>query len=115
MRGPSVTPGYHGRRDLTGAAFDDEGFYRTGDAAELLDPARPEQGLRFAGRIAEDFKLDTATWVSSATARPGPKPISRTRSVGCTSSSETTHLLRWRLDGRCAMTQPATRPAAPRG
>jgi feruloyl-CoA synthase len=66
VRGPNVTPGYYGRPDLTQAAFDDEGYYRTGDAAELLDPALPEQGLRFAGRIAEDFKLDTGTWVNVA-------------------------------------------------
>jgi feruloyl-CoA synthase len=66
VRGPNVTPGYYGRPDLTRAAFDAEGYYRTGDAAELLDPALPERGLRFAGRIAEDFKLDTGTWVNVA-------------------------------------------------
>ena len=66
VRGPNITPGYYGRPDLTRAAFDDDGFYRTGDAAELLDPALPERGLRFAGRIAEDFKLDTGTWVNVA-------------------------------------------------
>src|SRR6266511_586612 len=53
--------------------------------------------------------------LSSAIARPGPKPISRTRSVGCTSSNETTQLLRWRLDGRCAITQPASLPWPARG
>jgi feruloyl-CoA synthase len=66
VRGPNVTPGYYDRPDLTAAAFDDEGFYRTGDAAELIDPALPQRGLRFAGRIAEDFKLDTGTWVNAA-------------------------------------------------
>jgi feruloyl-CoA synthase len=66
VRGPNVTPGYHARPDLTAAAFDDEGFYRTGDAAELIDPTQPERGLRFAGRIAEDFKLATGTWVNVA-------------------------------------------------
>jgi feruloyl-CoA synthase len=66
VRGPNVTPGYYARPDLTQAAFDEEGFYRTGDAAELLDPAHPERGLRFAGRIAEDFKLSTGTWVNVA-------------------------------------------------
>ncbi len=66
VRGPNVTPGYFERPDLTQAAFDDEGFYRTGDAAELLDRAVPARGLRFAGRIAEDFKLDTGTWVNVA-------------------------------------------------
>jgi feruloyl-CoA synthase len=66
VRGPNVTPGYHTRPDLTATAFDDEGFYRTGDAAELIDPTQPERGLRFAGRIAEDFKLSTGTWVNVA-------------------------------------------------
>jgi feruloyl-CoA synthase len=64
VRGPNVTPGYY--RDLiaTAAAFDDEGFYRTGDAVRFVDPSRPDLGLLFDGRIAEDFKLATGTWVS---------------------------------------------------
>jgi feruloyl-CoA synthase len=66
VRGPNVTPGYYARPDLTQAAFDGDGYYRTGDAAELIDPALPERGLRFAGRIAEDFKLDSGTWVNVA-------------------------------------------------
>lgn len=70
VRGPNVTPGYHRRPDLTAAAFDDEGFYRTGDAVRLIDEAAPEAGLRFDGRIAEDFKLSTGTWVSVGTLRP---------------------------------------------
>ena len=44
--------------------FDQEGFYRTGDAVRFVDPAHPEHGLLFDGRVAEDFKLDTGTWVS---------------------------------------------------
>jgi feruloyl-CoA synthase len=63
VRGPNVTPGYLKRDDLTRQAFDDEGFYRTGDAMKLADPGRPEQGLVFDGRVAEDFKLTTGTWV----------------------------------------------------
>jgi len=63
VKGPNVTPGYYGREDLTGAAFDEEGYYRIGDALKFADPARPEQGLAFDGRIAEDFKLSTGTWV----------------------------------------------------
>jgi len=70
VRGPNVTPGYHRRPDLTAAVFDDEGFYRTGDAVRLIDEAAPEAGLRFDGRIAEDFKLSTGTWVSVGTLRP---------------------------------------------
>ena len=63
FRGPSVTQGYFGQPDLTEAAFDDEGFYRIGDAGSFVDPARPELGLKFEGRVAEEFKLLTGTWV----------------------------------------------------
>jgi len=63
VRGPNVTPGYYQREDLTKAAFDDEGFYRIGDAVKLADPADPAQGIVFDGRVAEDFKLATGTWV----------------------------------------------------
>jgi len=63
VHGPNVTPGYWRREDLTRSAFDDEGFYRMGDAGRLNDPQRPEQGIVFDGRIAEDFKLSTGTWV----------------------------------------------------
>ncbi len=62
-RGPMVTPGYFGRPDLTAAAFDQDGFYRTGDAAALADPGDPSAGLVFRGRLAEDFKLATGTFV----------------------------------------------------
>jgi len=70
VRGPNVTPGYAGRPDLTEAAFDSGGFYRTGDAVALVDPVDPNAGLRFDGRIAEDFKLATGTWVRVGTLRP---------------------------------------------
>ena len=63
VKGPNVTPGYYGRGDLTRAAFDDEGFYRIGDALKFVDPENPRLGLAFDGRIAEDFKLSTGTWV----------------------------------------------------
>jgi feruloyl-CoA synthase len=63
VHGPNVTPGYWRRDDLTRIAFDDEGFYCIGDAGRLHDPQRPEQGIVFDGRIAEDFKLSTGTWV----------------------------------------------------
>ncbi len=63
VKGPNVTPGYYRRDDLTSAAFDEEGFYRIGDAMKLADPAVPEKGLVFDGRVAEDFKLTTGTWV----------------------------------------------------
>jgi feruloyl-CoA synthase len=64
LRGPNITPGYWRADALTRAAFDDEGFYKIGDALKFVDPAAPEQGLLFDGRIAEDFKLSTGTWVS---------------------------------------------------
>jgi feruloyl-CoA synthase len=63
LRGPSITPGYWRDPALTAAAFDDEGFYRLGDAFRFHDPAVPARGLLFEGRIAEDFKLATGTWV----------------------------------------------------
>ena len=63
LRGPSITPGYWRDAALTAAAFDEEGFYRLGDAFRFHDPAGPAKGLLFEGRIAEDFKLATGTWV----------------------------------------------------
>jgi len=64
VRGPNITPGYWGDEALTRAAFDEEGFYRLGDAMDFVDPADPLKGLVFDGRLAEDFKLSTGTWVS---------------------------------------------------
>jgi feruloyl-CoA synthase len=64
VRGPSVTPGYWRQPELTKAAFDEEGFYRLGDAVAWVDANDPRKGLVFDGRVAEDFKLATGTWVS---------------------------------------------------
>ncbi|MBL8382389.1 MAG: feruloyl-CoA synthase [Burkholderiales bacterium] len=64
VRGPSITPGYWKHDELTRAAFDDEGFYCMGDALRFADPDDPGRGLLFDGRVAEDFKLATGTWVS---------------------------------------------------
>ncbi len=64
VRGPNITPGYWRDETLTQAAFDEEGFYRLGDAMRFVDPADPRSGLIFDGRLAEDFKLSTGTWVS---------------------------------------------------
>ena len=69
--GPMVTPGYFARPDLTKTAFDKDGYYRTGDAVVLDDPDHPERGLAFAGRIAEDFKLTTGTFVRVGVLRTG--------------------------------------------
>ena len=63
-RGPNVTPGYWRAPEQTAEHFDEEGFYCSGDAAKPMDPARPELGFMFDGRIAEDFKLSTGTFVS---------------------------------------------------
>lgn len=63
VKGPNVFPGYWGRPDLTEAAFDEEGFYCIGDAARLADPGDPSKGVLFDGRVAEDFKLSSGTWV----------------------------------------------------
>jgi len=70
VRGANVTPGYYRRPDLTQAAFDEHGYFRTGDAVTLADPEDPAAGLLFDGRIAEDFKLLTGTFVSVGTLRP---------------------------------------------
>jgi feruloyl-CoA synthase len=63
IRGINVTPGYWRRPDLTASAFDDEGYYKIGDAGRFAVPDDPKQGIEFAGRIAEDFKLLSGTWV----------------------------------------------------
>ncbi|HTT12976.1 MAG TPA: feruloyl-CoA synthase [Burkholderiaceae bacterium] len=64
FRGPNVMPGYWREPRLTAEAFDDEGFYITGDAVKWVDPSNPQKGLVFDGRTAEDFKLSTGTFVS---------------------------------------------------
>ena len=69
VKGPTVTPGYLKRPDLTEAAFDEEGFYKLGDAARFVDPYEPAKGLVFDGRVTEDFKLSSGTWVSVGTLR----------------------------------------------
>ncbi|HAJ48376.1 MAG TPA: acyl-CoA synthetase, partial [Alphaproteobacteria bacterium] len=69
VKGPTVTPGYLNRPDLTEAAFDEEGYYKLGDAAKFVDPHEPAKGLIFDGRVTEDFKLSSGTWVSVGTLR----------------------------------------------
>lgn len=70
VRGPNVTPGYYRRPDLRQTCFDDEGFLRTGDAVSLVDPLDPNQGFIFGGRLAENFKLSTGTFVTVGVVRP---------------------------------------------
>jgi feruloyl-CoA synthase len=69
LKGPNITPGYWRRPDLTKDAFDDEGYYKIGDALRFVDPNDPSQGLLFDGRLAEDFKLASGTWVSAGALR----------------------------------------------
>jgi feruloyl-CoA synthase len=68
-KGPNITPGYWRRPDLTKEAFDEEGFYKMGDALRFEDESDPGKGLVFDGRLAEDFKLASGTWVSSGALR----------------------------------------------
>jgi feruloyl-CoA synthase len=64
LKGDNIMPGYWRAPDLTAEAFDEEGFYKIGDALKFADPADPAKGMLFDGRLAEDFKLATGTWVS---------------------------------------------------
>lgn len=69
MKGPMVTPGYLDAPEVNTTIRDEEGFYRIGDTARFHDPQDPAKGLAFAGRLAEEFKLDTGTWVSGGALR----------------------------------------------
>jgi feruloyl-CoA synthase len=69
VSGPNVTPGYYREPELNAAVFDEEGFYRSGDAVKLIDEHDPNKGMVFDGRIAENFKLLTGTWVAAGTLR----------------------------------------------
>lgn len=69
VRGPNIMPGYLNDPAKTAEVFDDEGFFCTGDAVKFVDPDDLTKGMRFDGRISEDFKLLTGTWVRAATLR----------------------------------------------
>ncbi|MEL7044175.1 MAG: AMP-binding protein [Pseudomonadota bacterium] len=69
LRGPNVLSEYLDNPEASAAAFDEEGFFRTGDAAMLHDPDNPEAGLAYAGRLVEEFKLSSGTWVRSGEVR----------------------------------------------
>jgi feruloyl-CoA synthase len=69
LRGPSITPGYWRRPDLNELTFDEENYYRMGDAVKLVDPSDPQKGFLFDGRLNEDFKLSSGTWVRAGTLR----------------------------------------------
>lgn len=68
-RSAGITPGYVNDPDVTKAAFDDEGYFRMGDAVRFADPSDPNRGLCFAGRVSEDFKLMSGTWVQAGSLR----------------------------------------------
>lgn len=63
VKGANVTPGYYRSDEQTAKAFDEEGFFKLGDAVKFIDPARITDGLRFDGRVAENFKLMSGTWI----------------------------------------------------
>jgi feruloyl-CoA synthase len=69
IKGPQIMPCYYRAPELNAAAFDEEGFFKTGDAVRWMNPDKPLEGLAFAGRIAEDFKLLSGTWVQASIVR----------------------------------------------
>ena len=69
VKGPNVFSGYWKQPELTAKSFDDEGYYLIGDAVEFVDAAHPERGLLYDGRVGEDFKLLTGTWVHVGSVR----------------------------------------------
>ncbi|MDJ0921817.1 MAG: AMP-binding protein [Henriciella sp.] len=70
VKGPTVMPGYLNLPDKNAEVFDEEGYYCLGDAAKFVDESDPNQGIIFDGRVGEDFKLSSGTWVSVGTLRP---------------------------------------------
>jgi feruloyl-CoA synthase len=102
-KGPNVTPGYWRQPDLTKAAFDDEGFYKFGDALKPADPNDFEAGFDFDGRIAEDFKLASGTWVSVGPLRArfiaGCAPLVRDVVIAGLNRDEISALVVLDLDG----------------
>ena len=71
VRGPNITPGYWRQPDKTAESFDEEGYYKIGDALKFVDKADVNKGFLFDGRVSEDFKLSTGTWVNMAGVRAG--------------------------------------------
>ncbi|MEM9842600.1 MAG: acyl-CoA synthetase, partial [Pseudomonadota bacterium] len=70
VKGETVMPGYHNLPEKNAEAFDEEGYYRLGDAAKFVDENDPNLGIIFDGRVGEDFKLSSGTWVSVGVLRP---------------------------------------------
>jgi feruloyl-CoA synthase len=109
-RGPNVTPGYWRQPELTRAAFDEEGFYKFGDALKPADPNDFSAGFDFDGRIAEDFKLASGTWVSVGPLRArfvaACAPLVRDVVVAGINRDEVSALVILDLDG-CRLINPA--------
>jgi feruloyl-CoA synthase len=109
-RGPNVTPGYWRQPELTAAAFDDEGFYKFGDAIKPADPDDLSAGFDFDGRIAEDFKLASGTWVSVGPLRArliaACAPLMRDVVIAGINRDEVSALVILDLDG-CRVVNPA--------
>ncbi len=109
-KGPNVTPGYWRQPDLTAKAFDDEGFYVMGDAIRFADPANVDAGFDFDGRISEDFKLGSGTWVSVGPLRArfvaACAPLVRDVVIAGINRDELSALVILDLDG-CRIVNPA--------
>src|SRR5436190_1495432 len=112
-RGPNVTPGYWRQPELTAAAFDEEGFYKFGDALKPADPDNFDAGFDFDGRIAEDFKLASGTWVSVGPLRvrfiAACAPLVRDVVIAGLNRDEISALVVLDLDG-CRLINPALPP-----
>jgi feruloyl-CoA synthase len=112
-RGPNVTPGYWRQPELTAAAFDAEGFYKFGDALKPVDPDDLNAGFDFDGRIAEDFKLASGTWVSVGPLRArfvaACAPLVRDVVIAGINRDEVSALVILDLDG-CRLVNPALAP-----
>jgi len=109
-KGPNVTPGYWRQQELTAAAFDEEGFYKFGDAIKPVDPSDFSAGFDFDGRIAEDFKLASGTWVSVGPLRArfvaACAPLVRDVVIAGINRDEVSALVILDLDG-CRLVNPA--------
>jgi feruloyl-CoA synthase len=112
-RGPNVTPGYWRQPELTAAAFDAEGFYKFGDALKPVNPDDFNAGFDFDGRIAEDFKLASGTWVSVGPLRArfvaACAPMVRDVVIAGINRDEVSALVILDLDG-CRLVNPALPP-----
>jgi feruloyl-CoA synthase len=112
-RGPNVTPGYWRQPELTAAAFDEEGFYKLGDAIKPADPNDFNLGFDFDGRIAEDFKLASGTWVSVGPLRArfiaACAPLVRDVVIAGINRDEISALVVLDLDG-CRLINPTLPP-----